>query len=142
MILSEYDRRWAEVRLYEFCRETYDLRNQSIDILDYAELICSFGDADASVIKTIIRTIIGDTYYKSSKREIILLGHLKGFSATYLGNYLNMTRQGIHKYIKTNLSTYTPLPRLSIADDYEIIKFLDTLDKLKNIGTLGYGTIN
>lgn len=142
MILSEYDRRWAEIRLYQFCIETYDLRQQSIDIFDYTDTICKLGDIDITTIKTIIRTMLSDTYYQASKREIILIGSVKGLTAVKLGKYLNMTRQGVNKYIKTNLDTFTPLPRCSIDDDHEIIKFLETLDKLKEIGTLGYGTTN
>ena len=86
--------------------------------------------------------MLSDTYYQASKREIILIGSVKGLTAVKLGKYLNMTRQGVNKYIKTNLDTFTPLPRCSIDDDHEIIKFLETLDKLKEIGTLGYGTTN
>ena len=142
MILSEYDRRWAEVRLYEFCRETYAIRHKSIDIMDLAGIICDLGDINATAIKTIIRTMMNDTYYQSSRREIILLGHIKGLSSSELGEYLNMTRQGVSKFVRTNLNTYTPLPRLSIDDDCIIMGFLDALDKLKAIGTLGYGTTN
>ena len=142
MILSEFDRRWAEIRLYQFCTETYALRQQSIDIFDYTDAICKLGDIDATTIKLIIRTMLSDTYYQASKREIILIGTLKGMSTVELGKYLNMTRQGVNKYVRTNLDTFTPLPRCTIDDDHEIIKFLQTLDKLKEIGTLGYGTTN
>lgn len=142
MILSEYDRRWAEVRFYEFCKETYALRKRSIDILDYADMICNFGDLDAQSIKVIIRQMMSDTYYRASKREIILLGHMQGMSTVALGNYLEMTRQGISKYLKSNLDTFTPLPRCNIEDDHLIIKFLQTLEKIKTIGSLNNGTTN
>lgn len=140
MILSEFDRRWAEIRLYQYCTDTYALRKQSIDIMDYTDTICKFAEIDAHTIKTIIRTMLNDTYYQASKREIILIGTLKGLSTVELGKYLNMTRQGVSKYIKQNMDTFTPLPRCNVEDDHAIIKFLQTLDKLKDIGRLGYGT--
>lgn len=142
MILSEYDRRWAEVRFYQYCTEMYKYRHQSIDILDYADAICLLGDIDSTAIKTLIRTMLNDTYYQATKREIILLGEKEGLSTVQLGKYLGVSRQSISKYITTNKNLFTPLPRCSIDDDYLIIKFLNTLDKLKEIGNLGYGTTN
>lgn len=140
MILSEYDRRWAEVRFYQYCTEMYEYRHQAIDILDYADMICKLGDVDSITIKTLIRTMLNDTYYQATKREIILLGEVEGLSTVQIGHYLNMTRQGISKYINTHKELFSPLPRCSIDDDYEIIKFLNTLDKIRDIGSLGNGT--
>lgn len=142
MILSEYDRRWVEIRFYKFCAETYDSRRKTIDIINYADAICELGNADKNRIRKIIQTMLNDTYYQASKRDIILLGHLKGLSTVQIGEYLNMTRQGVSKYIKSNLELYTPLPRCAIDDDYEIVKFLETLDRLSTIGRFGNGTIN
>ena len=105
-------------------------------------MVCNFGDIDAQSIKVIIRLMMSDTYYRASKREIILLGHLQGVPTAQIGSYLEMTRQGVSKYIKCNIDTFTPLPRCNIEDDHLIIKFLQTLDKLKTIGSLGNGTTN
>lgn len=142
MILSEYDRRWAEVRFYQFCIETYKSRHKTIDIINYADAICELGEANRNTIRKIIQTMLNDTYYQASKRDIMLLGHLKGLSTVQIGTYLGMTRQGVSKYIKSNLDMYTPLPRCGIDEDCEIIKFLHTLDKINNIGSFGNGTIN
>jgi hypothetical protein len=142
MILSEYDRRWAEIRLYQFCIEVYQVRHQSIDIFDYTDLICDFGNISKTDIKTLIQVFLSDPYYKASRREIIIIGDIKGLSTVQLGNYLNMTRQGISKYLKTNKDLFTPLPRCSVEDDRKIITFLNTLDKLRSIGSLGDGTFN
>ena len=84
--------------------------------------------------------MLNDTYYQATKREIILLGEIEGMSTVQIGKYLNMTRQGINKYIKTHKDLFSPLPRCSIDDDYEIIKFLNTLDRISTIGNLGHGT--
>ena len=142
MILSEYDRRWAEIRFYQYCIEMYEYRHQAIDILDYADMVCNLGDINSTTIKTLIRTMLNDTYYQATKREIILLGDIEGLSSVQIGNYLNMSRQGVNKYVRTHKELFSPLPRCSIDDDYEIVKFLNTLDRLKEIGTLGYGTTN
>ena len=140
MILSEYDRRWVEVRFYQFISETYELRHKSIDILTYADAICEIGSLDKQKIKQIIRTMISDTYYQSTKRELILLAHIKGLTTVQIANYIGITRQGVSKFIKSNLDNYTPLPRCGIDEDCEIIKFLQTLDSLQNIGRFGNGT--
>lgn len=142
MILSEYDRRWVEVRFYQFCAETYKIRRKTIDIINYADAICDLGDADKNRIRKLIQTMLNDTYYQSSKRDIILLSHIKGLSSVQIAEYLNMTRQGVRKYINNNLELYTPLPRCGIDDDYEIVKFLKTLDNLNSAGRYGNGTIN
>lgn len=142
MILSEYDRRWVEIRFYQFCAETYKIRRKTIDIINYADAICDLGDADKNRIRKLIQTMLNDTYYQSSKRDIILLSHIKGLSSVQIAEYLNMTRQGVRKYINNNLELYTPLPRCGIDDDYEIVKFLKTLDNLNSAGRYGNGTIN
>ena len=81
MILSEYDRRWAEIRLYQFCLEIYEVRQQSIDIFDYIDFICSMGDINKPTIKALTRTMLNDSYYTPSRREIILLGHLNNLTS-------------------------------------------------------------
>lgn len=142
MILSEYDRRWAEVRFYQFCIETYALRHNTMDLINYAETICSLGEADWQTVRTTIQTMLNDTYYQASKRELIILGNLKGLSTVQIGGYLNMTRQGISKYLNSNKETFTPLPRCGIDIDCELVKFLQTLDQIQSIGSYGNGTIN
>lgn len=141
MILSEYDRRWAELRMYQFCAETYEIRHKSIDILNYADTICEIGNIDAKPIKTIIRTMLTDTYYQSSKRDIILCGYKRGISTSKLGDYLGMTRQGIRKYINANLDNYTPIPRCGIDEDHKIVEFLNILDRVSKVGKIN-DTIN
>lgn len=142
MILSEYDRRWVEIRFYQFCAETYKLRRKTIDIINYADAVCDLGDADKKRIRKLIQTMLNDTYYQSSKRDVILLSYKKGLTTTQIAEYLNMSRQGIRKYVKNNMDLYTPLPRCGIDDDYEIVKFLKTLDSMSTAGRYGHGTIN
>lgn len=142
MILSEYDRRWIEVRFYQFCVDTYQMRRKTMDIINYADAICDLGNANKSRIRKIIQTMLNDTYYQSTKRDVILLSHLKGIGNTEIAEHLNMTRQGIRKYINNNMNQYTPIPRCGIDDDHEMLKFLNTLDTLGNIGRYGNGTIN
>lgn len=142
MILSEYDRRWAEVRFYQFIAETYEVRHNIADITTYADAICNMGDADNTTIKSLIKTMLSDTYYTSSRRDLILLAHKKGLSTVKIGNYLDITRQGVSKYIKAHIDNYDPLPRCGIDEDYELIKFLKTLDNFNSIGNFGNGTIN
>ncbi len=142
MILSEYDRRWAEIRLYRFCLGIFELRNKSIDIIDSIDHICNLGDLDASKIKPIVQCMMNDTYYQTSRREMVLIGHAKGLGPTELGKFVGMTRQGIDQYIKRNQELFTPIPRCNLEADYEIVKFLKVLDKVSEVESLGHGTIN
>ena len=142
MILSEYDRRWVEIRFYQFCIETYARRHNTMDIINYAETICSMGEADWQAIRSTIQAMMNDTYYQASKRELILIAERKGMSTVQIGKYLNMTRQGISKYINIHKDTFTPLPRCGIDIDHELVKFLQTLDQIHEIGYYGNGTIN
>ena len=140
MILSEYDRRWAEIRLYQFCLDVYKWRQQSIDIFDCVDLICDLGGVDKSKLKPLIQSMLSDTYYQATKREIMMIGHAKGIAANKLAKYVDMTRQGVQQFLARNEGLFTPLPRCSLDNDYLIIDFLKTLDKLKELGKLGYGT--
>lgn len=140
MILTEYDRRWAEIRLYQFCMDVYKIRQQTIDIFDCINMICDFGNINANELKPLVQVMLRDTYYQASKREIIMIGNKKGLAANNIAKYIGMSRQGVTQYLERNQETFTPLPRCSIDNDHLIIKFLQTLDKLKEIGRLGYGT--
>lgn len=142
MILSEYDRRWAEIRIYQYCLDVYKVRQRSMDIFDCVSMVCDFGEIDTHELKPLIQTMLNDTYYQPTKREIILIGHAKGYAANYLGKHVNMSRQGVTQFIDRNKELFTPLPRCSLDDDYLIIKFLSTLDTLRKLGSLGDGTIN
>lgn len=142
MILSEYDRRWAEIRLYRYCLGIFSLRNRSIDIIDSIDHVCALGDMDATRIRPIVQNMMHDTYYQTSKREMILIGHAKGLQPTVLGKFVGMTRQGVDQYIKRNQELFTPIPRCNLEDDYSIIEFLKILDRITEVENLGYGTIN
>lgn len=113
-----------------------------MDIINYAETICGLGEANWQTIRTAIQTMMNDTYYQASRRELIILASMKGLSTVQIGNYLSMTRQGISKYLNTHKETFTPLPRCGIDVDCELVKFLQTLDQMQNIGSYGNGTIN
>lgn len=140
MILSEYDRRWTEIRLYQFCLDVYKWRQQSIDIFDCVDLICDLGNIDASKLKPLIQVMLNDTYYQATRREIIMIGHAKGLSANKIAGYLDTHRQTVQQYLNRNDELFTPLPRCSIENDNLINDFLKVLDKLKDLGKLGYGT--
>lgn len=142
MILSEYDRRWAEIRLYQTCIDIYNIRQQSIDIMDIINTVCDLKNIDSSKLKPIIQAMLSDTYYQPSKREIILLGTAMKISANKIGKYLQMSRQGVAQYLARNKELYTPIPRCNIEDDHTIVEFLKAFDELKQIGSLGYGTTN
>lgn len=134
MILSEHTRRWAEVRLYQFCSDIYKSRNKTIDIIETADMIAKLGGADTNIIKNIINRMLNDTYFQATQRETILLAHLHNRRDVEIADYLQITRQGVHKFIKTNLESFTPIPRCDLKEDQEIIKFLNALDTLKGIG--------
>lgn len=140
MILSEYDRRWAEIRLYQFCMDIYQIRQQSIDIIDIINMVCDLKDIDTNKIKPIVQAMLSDVYYQPSKREIILLGTAKKISANKLGKYIGMSRQGVAQYIGRNKEMFNPIPRFNIDDDHNIIAFMESVDTLKKIGQLGYET--
>ena len=140
MILSEHTRRWAEIRFYQYCVNVYGIRHKTIDIVEYTETVCNLGDVNSKTIKKLINIMLNDTYYQSTKREVILLAHTHGYTDKQIAEELSMTKQGVNKYIKTNLESFTPLPRCGIDEDTELVKFIETLDKLKDVGTLKNGT--
>lgn len=142
MILSEHDRRWAEIRLYQFCTDVYQIRQKSMDIIDVVNLICDIYDIDAEKLKPIIRVMLSDTYYQSTKREIILLGTAMKIPANQIGSYLGMSRQGVAQYIERNKELFMPMPRCNIEDDHLIIDFMKAADDFKKIGKIGNGTTN
>ena len=102
-------------------------------------------DIDADRIKPIVRVMLSDTYYQSSKREIILLGTSMKIPANQIAKYLNVSRQNIAQYIERNKELYLPQPRCNIEDDYLIFEFMEAVEKFKEIGKIGKlknGTIN
>ena len=103
-------------------------------------MICEFGEIDTHQLKPLLQTMLNDTYYQPSKREIIMIGTAKGYSANYLSKYVGMSRQGVTQFIERNKDTFTPLPRCGLDDDYLILKFLQTLEKIRKIGSLGDAT--
>lgn len=134
MILSEHTRRWAEVRLYQFCTGIYNYRNKTVDIYEVANTIALLGNADPNIIKKIINSMLNDTYYQATRRETILLAHLHSRKTSEIADYMEVSKQAINKYIRANLETFTPIPRCEIKEDQEIIKFLNALDSIKGIG--------
>lgn len=134
MILSEHERRWYEVKLYHTIIDIYEIRDKMIDVVDVIEAICALGNAKTGTLKRVVNNIVDSPYYRPFKREIVLLAHLQGYGAQAIADYTHMTRQAVYKIINKEMESYVPLPRFSVDEDYEIKKFLDTLDKLKKVG--------
>ena len=105
-------------------------------------MICDMADINSNDIKVLAQAFLSDTYYKATRREIIIIGNTVGITSSQLGSYLDMTRQGVNKYLRTNKTTFTPIPRCNIEDDYKIVTFLKALDKFRQLGRLGDGAIN
>ena len=136
MIISEHERRWIEICFYQFCIGMYSIRQKSIDMIDMADAICLLADIDNNKIRMLINQMMHDTYYTPTKREIILIAHLKGYSSSEINQMLEkkITRQGINKFIKENLKSFVPIPRCEVEDDRLLYKFIMTFNKVKNIG--------
>lgn len=134
MILSEHERRWHEVKLYHMVLDLYAIREKWIDVVDMIEAICLLGNVKTKTLKKVVNSMMNDPLNRPFKREIVLLAHLQGYSDGKIAKYVDMTRQGARKIINTQLNDYRPVPRFSVEDDYEIKNFLETFEKLRNVG--------
>lgn len=134
MILSEYERRWVEVKFYHFMTDLYAIRNKTVDIIDVIEMVCQIGKLNTNLIKKVANGMLSDTYYQPNRREILLLGHLHKISNEDLGNYIGISRQNAWKYIKNNIDNYVPIPRCQPDTDAELEKFLKVWSKIRSAG--------
>lgn len=139
MILYDHERRWAEVKFYRFLIDVFSIRQKTIDIIHYIDLVCDLYDISHQVIRKVINIMLSQDYYSLAKKDLIILSREHGLSGAAIGRYVGMTGQGVNKYIKAQGEDYTPAPHFYIEEDREIIKFLEALEKLKKLGQIEDG---
>lgn len=134
MILSEYTRRWYEVRFYYFCLDIYQHRHNILDIIYAIEAICQIGDVEVKDIKRLTTGMINDPYYKPNQIELVLLANMHGIKTKEIADYLGITKQAVNEYMRRHKPDFYPTPRYSLNEDIIFGKFLEQIDVIKKAG--------
>lgn len=134
MILSEYTRRWYEVRFYYFCLDIYRNRKNILDIIYAIEAICQIGDVKVKDVKRLTSGMINDPYYKPNKIELVLLASMHGVKDKDIAEYLKISKQAVNEFKRRHQPDFYPTPRYSIEEDIIFGQFLEQLDTIKKAG--------
>ena len=134
MILTDFKRRWAEIRFYYFCYDIYKIKNNLVDVIYVIEAISQIGNFKISKIKTVAGKMLSDPYYMPLENEMIMAAHKNDYPMANIATYLNKTRQYIYKVVNRDKDKFAFIPKCDIDEDEQIVKFLGLLDTLKKAG--------
>lgn len=134
MILSEYQRRWYEIRFFSLCQDLYHIRKSMVDVMYAIETISQISDINVKQIKVLAGKLTGDPYYQPTNIEICCLGKVNGYSLSEIGKIIKKSKRAVQYTIETYQNEYAPYPRLAVSDDTEIYKFMQIVDMFKKAG--------
>lgn len=134
MILTDFKRRWAEIRFYYFCYDIYKIKKNMLDVVYVIEAISQIGTFKVSQIKTIAGKMLSDPYYMPVENEMIMAAYINEYSMSAIAKYLHKSRQTIYDAIKRCENKFAFIPKCDIDEDEQLVKFLDLLDLLKKAG--------
>lgn len=134
MILTNFRRRWAEIRFYYFCYDIYKINKNMLDVVYVVESISQIGEFKVSLIKNIAGKMLSDPYYMPVENEMIMAAYKNDYPMSTLAKYLKKTRQYIYKVIKRDEEKFAFIPKCEINEDEQLVKFLDLLELIKKAG--------
>lgn len=134
MILTDFKRRWAEIRFYYFCYDIYKINKNMLDVVYVVEAISQVGEFKISLIKNIAGKMLSDPYYMPVENEMIMAAYKNEYSMSTLAKYLHKSRQYIYKVVNRDEEKFAFIPKCEINEDAQIVKFLDLLDIIKKAG--------
>lgn len=134
MILTDFHRRWVEIRFYYFCYDIYKIRKDLLDVVYLVESISQIGTCKTSVLKTVAGKMLSDPYYMPLENEMIMAAYKNDYPMQAIASYLNKTRQAIYKIVNRDKDKFAFIPKCDIDEDEQLVKFLETLDKFKKAG--------
>jgi len=134
MILTDFKRRWAEIKFYYFCYDVYKIKKNMLDVVYVVESIAQIGEFKVPLIKTLAGKMLSDPYYMPNENEMIMAAHKNEYSMSTLAKYLRKSRQTIYDAIKRNEDKFAFIPKCDIHEDEQLVKFLNLLDTLKKAG--------
>lgn len=135
MILSEQQRRWAEIRFYYFCLDVYHIRNNMIDVILMIEVISQIAELDFHMLKGIAGKILGDPTYLPHRDEAVSLAYAMGLSKLEIHNQFNVSRSTIDTILKSERNRiHVPYPQFELKEDEVLYKFTNVFQKIKEAG--------
>jgi hypothetical protein len=134
MILSEYQRRWDEIRMYFFIQDTFNINKNTTDLMHITDAVCDIGNVDKGKIRTVIMKMLNDPYFIPYKAEIYVLAKRMQYPMTRVARRMGTTQQAANQNALRNLKNYEPYPRYEIDENQEMHKFLDTYEELRKVG--------
>lgn len=134
MLITDARARWLEIQLYNFAKDIYNIKHNTLDVYTLADAISRMSGADPDVIKKAIRLIQMDSYYAPTERELIVLAYDNGKTQTEIGNKMHKSRQCINDKLNRYKQTFVPLPRFGIEVHHQLDKFINTYNKINPTG--------
>ena len=134
MILTDFHRRWAEIRFYYFCFDVYKIKKNLLDVVYLVESISQLGNCKVSLLKTVAGKMLSDPYYMPVENEMILAAYKNNYPIADIASYLNKSRQAIYKIVKRDDEKFAFIPKCDIYEDEQLVKFLELLDTFKKAG--------
>lgn len=134
MIISDSYARWLEIQLYDFAKDVYNIKHNTLDVYTLADAISRMSGADPDIIKKAIKLVQMDNYYAPTEREQVVLAIRNNIPQVELARKMNISRQAINNKLKRYEGTFVALPRFGIEVTYQLDKFFKVYNKVNPTG--------
>lgn len=134
MLITDARARWLEIQLYDFAKDIYNIKRNTLDVYTLSDAISRMSGADPEIIKKTIRLLQVDRYYAPTEREYIVLAYDNGHTQTEIGKKMDKSKQAINDKLRRYKENFVPLPRFGIDVHYHLEKFITTYNKINPTG--------
>lgn len=98
------------------------------------EALAQIGDFKIRDIKQLAGKLLSDPYYMPTRDELILICAQFNVPRKTIAEYVGRSTSAVNTFIQNKKDTYSPYPRLSIAEDTELEKVATLIDIIKKAG--------
>ena len=127
--------RWLEVQFFYLCKEVVEIRNNLMDIMDLIDALAIFGTYSPEQLKQIAQEVLTFPNIAPMKDEFCLLCHKNKVSIETIRKKMKTSNNKIYWLLKAESKEPRIFyPRLHTSKVQAIEKFLETYNRLRNLG--------
>ena len=126
--------RMTEIKFFRICEKFFRVQGDLTAIFNFIECVSVLGTFNIEALKLIAQKMMFNSYMEPSKKELILLMALEGFTTNQIAEIIHCSKRDISAVINQDESELIKIqPKCEPSELKEILRFMGVFETLQNL---------
>jgi predicted DNA-binding protein YlxM (UPF0122 family) len=126
--------RMTEIKFFRICEKFFKVQGDLTAVFNFIECVSVLGTINIEALKLIAQKMMFNTYMEPTKKELILMMGLEGFSMNEIADILHCSKRDISAVFSQNEEQLQKLyPKCEPSELKEILRFMGVFETLQNL---------